>query len=286
MTKEKIEIGKERESLIPWKSRPEYAEGRLKLNFEHIFDNGEKLIVQEDENGIAAIVFKKNNEVIFDFANLLPKDTQFITPSFLNNYIEQAEKQGFSYNDTRWEHYDQDLTNLVLDKGEWECSINSKYILIGDWHDNTQNIAMVLHEIGHSYQNVKQLFKDFKEIERLITNLSEQPEESINKETIVSNVDKIKQVMVKHSESERGAWAYAIRKLREIQKKTSINLKSFFPTTESIISFANSSLCIHRHYWERLGYLYEGQAKGPSEKSLYNLVQKEILKHFDKPVRE
>lgn len=286
MTKEKFEPKKDHDRLDPWESRREYTKGELKLNFEHTFDNGEKLTAKEDENGIANIVFEKDNEVIFDFADLLSKNTQFVTPSFLNKYIEKSQKQEFSYNDTHWEHYDQDLANLVLDKGEWECSINGKYILVGDWHDNAQNIASVLHEIGHSYQNIRQLTKDLKEIEELIINLSEQPEKSINKNTIKSNVDKIKQVMIKNSESERKAWTYAIKKFHEIQKKTNINLKTLFPTTENMISFINSSLCKHRHHWERLGYLFEGQAKGPSEKSLYNLVRKEVLKYFDKPIRE
>ncbi|MES3031767.1 MAG: hypothetical protein V4699_00800, partial [Patescibacteria group bacterium] len=68
-------------------SRPNYLEGKEKLNFTYKFSTGEVLSATEDENGVAQIEVRRAEKKVFDFHEIVPKSVKFTTPTF---YIKKG----------------------------------------------------------------------------------------------------------------------------------------------------------------------------------------------------
>ncbi len=106
--------------------RQEYAEGKLKLNFEYKFSSGEVLKAEEDKEGIAYIKILKDGQPPLDFSDYLPEGFEFATPS-----------------------YKSTVSNS--NKGQWSVDYENKKVSVGDIR-GLKEIFSLLHEMGHTEQ--------------------------------------------------------------------------------------------------------------------------------------
>lgn len=269
-------LEKEYNVMASWEPRGEYINGILPLHFEYVFDTGE-IMSAEEENGLAKIVLKKNNKIIFDFSELLAKNTEFITPSFFKRRNDLADKEGTSYDDLSWEGYEAELAEI--EPASWEASPCGKYISIGDWRD-PKELLTLLHEIGHTHQNPKER----EEIREALKDINRASGGGFDKNFIKSFIEKERDLMKEESERERNAWAYALRQFRRVQNKTGVDLKSLFPAVNDLESFIEPKLRSHRRIFQfAVGHGYGQELEIQKEKQIF---QEELLKYFDRPVRK
>jgi hypothetical protein len=117
--------------------RKEYAEGLTKLDYKHTFSTGEVFEATEGDEGMASFVLKKEGQVIFDFAELLPPGFLFVTPRRRKHIPFSA------------------VTEKIY--GHWATECTYEIVLVGDMR-TPEEIFVLLHEIGHTHQT-----KDWKE---------------------------------------------------------------------------------------------------------------------------
>jgi hypothetical protein len=241
--------------------RREYREGILPLKFEYKFDDGKKLIAEE-KKGIAKIVLKKDNKVIFNLSDLLPKDYKFVTPAFARNTKDEYLKQ-------------------QCEEGSiWATDADKKSVLIGDWRD-PRDIITLLHEIGHANQKTERI----KVLEKML----EMPANTgLGIEDYFVNATKarmktIRKAVSENSKLEREAWAYALNKFREIQKEKDIDLKSLFPNLVSLKTFIYPCLKSYRVHYEMWGNIVGSLLNTiPEIREENEKLQKDLLNYFDK----
>lgn len=232
----KIELSPhERELLVEFfqedRSRPEYIEGELKLDFEHQFSDGAAFKASEDEQGTAHFELVRDGKQVFDFASLLPERYRFLTPTGLKTrYPEESEAlEGFL--------------------GEWARIESDKLISIGDFKD-TYDIFGLLHEIGHSYQESLR-----GAVESVI-----KPEPGMMLEETAW-----KQYIEENSKSERDAWAWALRAARKIRKETGTDLFEVIQTPDDLKRMIYLPLLSHRFEDENsLAEALEGEEISPA----------------------
>ncbi len=263
------EKSREIESFEPerkiFEPRKEYCEGILPLKFEHKFDDGTKLIAEE-EKGIATIILKIGNEIIFNFSDLLPEDYKFVTPAFARNTENENLKQQFEEGDI------------------WAITTDEKLVLIGDWQD-PRDVITLLHEIGHANQNMeakKAIEKKLEISANTVFGIKKQNEQSIAT-AAKTHMKSIREFVSENSKLERGAWAYALNKFREIQKEKDIDLKSIFPSLASLKAFIYPCLKSYRLHHEFRSQLTEDLLNTiPEAREETEKLQKELLNYFDK----
>ncbi len=207
--KEKEALDRASELGLP---RDEYREGRVKLSFSHVFSNGTELSVSEDDNGIARVVFRKDNEIIFDLDRILPDGFKLATPSYLQTkdsvLDEEKEKSGF-----------------------WRACFDSKVISMGDWR-KPQEIFILLHEIGHTHQGAlhEKLFE--------------------GKPTTRSVYDEQKFTAEVDSSLERDAWAYAVKAARHFRELLGIDFFELFNSKEELFAVIYGALLSLKYHHE------------------------------------
>ena len=194
-------------------SRKEYIDGKLKLNFEHVFSTGEVLEAQEDENGIARIVLKKSNETILDFSQTLSQEYKFVTPS----YFKKNKSLGYR-------------------PGEWMAQQTEKWISIGDMKD-ARSLFVLLHEVGHTH-------KPLSQNQVRATEIYESARSSGG--PVKFKKQFIKKITQDISSDERDAWAGAVRIAREIRKRYGVNIFEVFKDSAEFQQFIYGALIDHR----------------------------------------
>lgn len=168
----------------------EYVEGERKLNFHYTFSTGEVLSATENDEGIAAIVIKKREEVVLNFQDLLPTQFyKFVTPR-MHAWAKRA------------------------DAGEWS---NEPFTVhIGDMRD-PKSIALLLHEIGHilDYEKREGKYKN-KSTRELWESYTGPSTKHLKKERA--------ELAEEISIEERNAWANALTITRRVKQEKGVNL--------------------------------------------------------------
>ena len=230
----------EEEGLDLPKFRPsqEYVEGLKKLDFEHNFSSGETFKAVEDESGKASFFIQKNGKKIFDFKNLSPEEIKFVTPTYWKNLDNSDEyaPRGFRENPNAYREQT---------KGRW--GYDAKFISVGEI-TSLKDVIFLLHEIGHSKEDIGQVIKWRKAIQK---------------------DEKVKAAELS-SESERFAWSEALKMGREMKKNLGINIFEDFSNIDDIKELIYTSLSTQR-------YSAEADLSGIPEGLLRKIVL-EILK--------
>jgi hypothetical protein len=199
-----------RETLSP---RPEYAEGKEKLHFEHQFSTGEVLYAFEDQRGIAEIIIKKGDEVVMDFKDLLPAQVyRFVTPSYFKDTFQRPD----------------------LQTGDWGTIERIHAISVGDMR-NAKSIFFLLHEIGHVRNRELKGHRDPGEEWENVNGLFKK-DEGEDRRKIIKEI----------SDVERGATAEALKITRHTKEAKNINLLEGFESSDELRDFIYAALLTYR----------------------------------------
>lgn len=189
------------------KPRKEYIKGEIKLKFKQELPSGETLEAEENEWGVASIVIKHGNDATIDFAEFLPPDFKFVTPTYFNSHPT--------------------ISMMVGEEapGKWGVLPKSQLVSIGEIR-RLSDVFILLHEIGHTQQT---------------------PEWDKQKEDEMPDSDNPHQKAVRSlSIDERNAWARAIQIARQIKEQKGINLFEVFKNKEEFQLFMHSALLSHK----------------------------------------
>lgn len=194
----------------------------------------------------------KNGRVILDFKEFLPPDCQFI----------------------RFLPPEPVIWGAIRDERGREM------ISVGYLNDAKQ-IVSLLHEIGHSHQ--KELRLKRNQIMEEIKAIEQEIDKSIDDFNVLSDKQnkelikmKIKELEIKQKELnkeklqlkakiERGAWAYALKKIRQVREDKKIDLLKPFKNFDELKKYINSALGT-----------YATQSLMANEKEIANMFTKEI----------
>lgn len=194
--------------------RPEYKEGKERLNFGYVFSNGDVFSATENTDGIAQIVIRRNSETIIDFQEFLPNH-KFVTPSYLKqSQVKGAEKVA----------------------GEWQNNEPYFLISVGDIRD-PKHIFFLLHEIGEAqgYMSGKRKGTFTREEWAENTNLFSQKNRG-NRRVIAQEMSNI----------ERDASANALKMVRQIRQDTGLNILEGFKDFDELQNYIYGALISYR----------------------------------------
>lgn len=223
----------------------EFLEGKKPFEYDFKFSTGEKFIAVQSNRGGGIITIERNSKEIFDFANILPKNYKFVTPTYFKKHPK--EEGLFDYVDT-----------------DWRETPKRKLILLGEFK-SPQDVLTLLHEIGHAATPGTE--EDMRTREQLEDDYYE----------ALSNKDTVSKVLFSEekakiiSRSERWAWAWALKNMRKIQEKTGADFKSLFPSFSDVRRYINDCLASHRRSFEWI-------IKDSYDKDFY----KELQTYFDR----
>ena len=214
-TKDELKAGNEVIDMLT--PRPEYKDGKIKLNFKYEFPGGEILSATEDKEGKTSIIITKGKKKIFDFAKI--QNINFVTPSQL---IDEGLKSD----------------------GMWGNSNGQYEVKIGDMRD-PKDIAILLHEIGHIVRLKKGTgkFKEFKEFQYIA--LGKEWEEHTGAFS-QRHSEYRKKLAEAISDEERTAWAEGLKIARKLKKKTGINLLEGFRDLHDLQKVIYGALLTYR----------------------------------------
>jgi hypothetical protein len=203
------------------KPRSEYANGAERLEFHHQFSNGMVLTAcevsteLEGEDGIISdqdtqeqhskpriypvIQIKDSNgQIVFDFETLLPEGYHFVVPH--------------SFDDR-----DNPMISPLLRHG-WLANPQEKYILVGDWRDPKELLAL-MHEIGHVQiiEDPRGKLPSEEELAELFyipdNDFSEKRKDFMVNPGGKEALDRFIKAL---AFSERNAWAWSLRSIRKL----------------------------------------------------------------------
>lgn len=230
------------------KGESEYREGKRKLNFEYNFSFGETFKATEDKEGVATIVIKQGEGIVFDFKELLPEGVEFATPTSLRKLPINAEN--FVSRESR---------------GKWRFISGTKLLSVG-FFEGPKSIFTLLHEIGHARflgrekereQKIKYTKipvrppgKTIEEaaadgtLEELMWDLEKRSRER-RKFNDLSFLKR--QQMELESIEERNAWTEALKIARNVKRKYNIDLLEGFESFEELKRHIYSCLVTFRY---------------------------------------
>jgi hypothetical protein len=191
---------------------------------EVVFPNGNKLCLERDKNlkneeeNYFCYLKDKDDNVLIDFKNLLK-------PGYRFSYQKNA------------------LVNFY-----------DKTLSVGQWRD-CRDILLFFHEIGHTHQEelVKKLIEIRYKISQITNDLLMVKEklsyESDNQELwhLQEELEKEQQNLIQdkieiEAKVERGAWAWALKTIRQFRDKQNINLLSGFKNFEEVEHYLHYAL--------------------------------------------
>lgn len=211
--------------------RKEYVEGKTRLDFEHTFSSGEKLVAKEDEEGYASIVLEKNGKIFYDFTQQADfMGCILVTPRFaLNHKILGGKEVG------RWHagiiHSPESPRRL------------EKFLVLGDMR-TPENIASLLHEFGH----VGQFFDMEKNMQSPEWDIEDQPKQTATEEQ--TPITEEQQYAIHSSYLERNANARMLQTVRHIRQIYGVNLFEIFDDFQTAKKFIDTQLSHHRYATE------------------------------------
>jgi hypothetical protein len=197
--------------------RPEYAQGKEKLNYTYKFSSGEVLSASEDDEGIARIVIIRDGKEIFDFGEFA--SVKFFTPSF---YIKKEIS----------------IKKLQGREGGWANRARISEVLVGDMRD-PKSILMLLHEIGHILEYRK---REGKYRHEILVELWKQYNGPFTKKY----KDIRREIAEELSKEEREASALGLSIARQVEKDTGINLLEGFEGLDDLQDYIYSALLHHK----------------------------------------
>jgi len=205
------------QSITEMTPRPEYVEGKIKLNFEHQFSTGEVFKAHEDSEGNVAIILERDGKIIFNFKDLFIGS--FLTPTLIQRQVASGAI----------DNYDAQIMT-----GQWAADALKDIVNIGDM-DDPKDIFILLHEIGHSFQKREKQKRKIMEKKQYGLFLSRG-----RKKEFVTGLIK------NSSDMERGAWAWALNTARRIQKQHQVNIFEVFKDSDEFEKFIYGALITYR----------------------------------------
>lgn len=192
--------------------RKEFAQDREVGPFRanHTFRNGTRLIGIENKNGVPEIMFIRNGEALVDMQDYLP--------------------EGFTL--TRQTNPEKELA-----ANRWYTNLETRQINVGDMSD-PRALLSLLHEIGHVHT-------DWEE-QQVATAVQHETTADESDASPEARRESAKKVMQMWAAEERGPWAYAVLKLREIAEKADFEVDELFASSDELRSFIHNHLETYR----------------------------------------
>ena len=245
-SKEKHQVT-QREADVSLKSielanaRPEYAEGKIKLNYKYTFTTGEAIEATEDKDGIAKIIIKRGDQMIFDFQDLIP-NYKFLTPTGQRSRSFRTQPNG-------------------------EFMYSQFMIAVGDMHDSDPRaILLLLHEVGHGIN----LNRNRSKTDAYKNDLGARTEWGYLSGLFKKgSAERRKELVELISKSERNAWAEALKITRQIKEKEGLNLLEGFKNFDELEELISSTLLTYRETF--------GRSMIKSDQGLFNLIKNKVL---------
>lgn len=193
--------------------RPEYASGKIVLQFEHRFPVGEVLEASQDEEGLARIILKRGDEVLVNFKDFA-EGGRLVTPKYMIRLTmnEQAEASYFGQ------------------PGRWRANPTEGFLQVGDMKD-PRSVFTLLHELGHMHQK-----KEFKKAKKVVGVIG-------SERLTPNNAKRFAELM---SALERGGWAWALRAARKIREQHKVDLFELFRDGRAFREFVYGPLASHK----------------------------------------
>ena len=194
------------------------------LKYDYTFPDGKKFVVIQQEDGTASLSLARNGETIFNFSELLPDGYIFITKDYIQQFNGQHGVQ------ERWVG--------------WVAYHKYKHIQIGDF-ETPKDIVDVLHEIGHAQNYTQEESKpEGEQAERSLWQFAINHEES--EEGIDFSVAQEKEITKLQSKSERNAWAFALRAVRDLEGKGIIDLNLLFNSFDDLKDLVDAKMATYK----------------------------------------
>lgn len=192
-------------------SSPEYQNGESKLDFQYQLEDGEILRATENEDGIATIVIERDGDVLVDLKDYIPDDFKIVTATYLRTHkLEKDYKANWS---------------VITPK-------NQKLVVVGDMRDIRQTLIL-FHEFGHT---------KFEGWNKGVTKiLNEQRDVGLFKKE-----EAYRNFIEASSTNERGAWAEALKIVRQIRKQYGVDLLGPIKDLKSLKQIIYAALATHR----------------------------------------
>lgn len=186
-----------------------------------------------DKKGIAEVFIEKSGKAIFSFNDLLPEKVLIITPRFFLPPKNEACPK--DYEDKKL------LNEFIASSGWWrvfEGVSGVKYLQVGDWRD-VRSLLAFLHEIGHTRQSLSPAMEMWEKTEGLRKVVYKK---STQLKYQRRYIEASRKFAAEESRIERGTWAYALNKFREIRRLTGINVQELFSNPKEMFRYINRCL--------------------------------------------
>lgn len=132
-----------------------------------------------------------------------------------------------------------------------------KKVSIGDW-TKLEHVFVLLHEHGHTHQDIAGLKKLFKEINRKLSVIDQL--RPLSDKSRMEQKELLKERAGLISKKERDAWAFGLRDARQIRARTGINLvNESFHDNKELEEFINAALSSYRKVQQKRQWDDDGE---------------------------
>lgn len=200
--------------------RSPYLMGEIPLEFSYSFPGGEKFKASQDDKGVAKITIERNDQIIFDVADILPQEWKLVTPWYLKRSMPEKFQEFHRF------------------RKDWSADLREHIIIVGT-SESPKDFFVLLHEIGHART---MLPSDEEDREKIV----EKAFKFFSKIEKTERLYLLRELIKIDSRRERNAWAWALRTFRELQRRKNIDFKNIFPTRNDARQFIDSCLASHR----------------------------------------